>query len=76
MATSKIDAVMRLNANIVATEARFSNQVARLVEVFNQGKDTAREEEVLASYMTSLTVLRSIRDRLLNGSRFRRERSF
>jgi hypothetical protein len=67
MGTGWIDAVMQANADIVAAEARLGDQVALLVEVSGRGEDTTWDEALLTSYMTSLTLRRAIRDRLLDG---------
>lgn len=65
MVTSWIDTMIRLNDDIVAADGRVNDQVLRLVEMVHHGEDTTRDEGLLASYVSSLAMLRAIRNRLL-----------
>ncbi|NEU15036.1 hypothetical protein G3T14_23630 [Methylobacterium sp. BTF04] len=68
MSTGWIEAVMQMNANIVAAETRFHGQVAHLVATAKRGQDTMQEEALLASYRNSLDLLRTIQTRLLQNT--------
>jgi hypothetical protein len=60
-----IEALVAVNEGIIACERRFHSQCALVVERAAEGQDTAKDEILLASYMTSLTLIRVHRDSLL-----------
>jgi hypothetical protein len=60
-----IEALIAINEEIVACERRFHVQCAKVVERAADGQDTAEDEMLLASYVTSLTLIRAHRDSLL-----------
>jgi hypothetical protein len=60
-----IEALIAVNAEIVACERRFHRQCIRIVDLTTKRQDTAEDELLLASYMTSLTLVRAHRDGLL-----------
>jgi hypothetical protein len=62
---SWIEALVAVNEGIVACERRFHRQCALVVKRAVEGQDTAKDEILLASYMTSLTLIRTHRDNLL-----------
>ena len=65
MPTPWIEALVAVNEDIIACERRFHRQCALVVEMAAEGQDTARDELLLASYMTSLILIRACRDDLL-----------
>ncbi|WCS28862.1 hypothetical protein LOK46_32645 (plasmid) [Methylobacterium sp. NMS14P] len=60
-----IEALVAANRDIIACERRFHDQCALIVARAAEGRDTAQDELLLASYMTSLTLMRVRRDSLL-----------
>ena len=60
-----IEALVAMNRDIIACERRFHDQCASIVERTAEGRDTAQNELLLASYMASLTLIRARRDSLL-----------
>lgn len=68
MGTGWIEAVLRMNAQVVAAEARVHAQVAHVAEMAACAQDTTQEEALLVSYITSLGLLRAIQARLLQNT--------
>ena len=60
-----IEALVVVNEDIVACEQRFHRQCARVVAVAEEGQVTPADEMLLASYRTSLILIRALRDTLL-----------
>jgi hypothetical protein len=63
--TPWFETLVAVNEDIIACERRFHRQCALVVERAAEGKDTAKDEILLASYMASLTLVRACRDDLL-----------
>lgn len=66
--TEWIDEVMMINTAIVVAQADFADQVARLVAIAEQGKNTTHEEALLASYQTNLRLLRVVRGQFIQDA--------
>ena len=62
MSTEWIDDLLRLNARILAAEARLSAQAFTIVEMMEAGEDTAKAEELHRAYRNDLRRLRRLRD--------------
>ena len=62
---SWIEALIAVNEDIVASERRFHHQCNLVVHLAEHGHVPAREQMLLASYITSLTLLRTHRNELL-----------
>ncbi len=60
-----IEALIAINEDINACERRFHRQCILVADHAANGQVTAEDEFLLASYMTSLTLLRAHRDSLL-----------
>jgi hypothetical protein len=60
-----IEALVAINEAIIACEQRLHRQCAHIVERAAEGQNTAEDEMLLASYMTSLKLIRAHRDSLL-----------
>ena len=60
-----IEALVAVNEDILACEWRFHPQCARVVAVAEEGQVAPEDEMLLASYGTSLVLIRAIRDTLL-----------
>jgi hypothetical protein len=60
-----IEALVAVNEDIIACERRLQRQCARVVAVTEEGQVTSADEMLLASYRTSLILIRVIRDTLL-----------
>lgn len=65
MPMSRIEALVAVNEDIIACERRLHRQCILVVELATNGQVTAEDEMLLASYMTSLILLRANRDSLL-----------
>lgn len=65
MSLSWIEALVAAHEEIIVCERRFYCQCALVVERVAEGHDTTRDEMLLASYMTSLDLLRAQRDSFL-----------
>lgn len=65
MPTPWFEALVAANEDIITCERRFHRQCALIVQRAAEGKDTAKDEILLASYMASLTLVRACRDDLL-----------
>ncbi|WP_149314461.1 hypothetical protein [Methylobacterium sp. P1-11] len=65
MSLSWIEALAAANEDIIACERRFHGQCALVFERAAEGQDTAKDEMLLASYMTSLNLLRAHRNSFL-----------
>ncbi|GJE14552.1 hypothetical protein [Methylobacterium longum] len=61
-----IEAIVAINEDIIACERRFHDQCALVVARAVGGQVTAEDEMLLASYMTSLTLVRAHRNSLLS----------
>ena len=66
MVVSWAEAVIALNEDIVACERRFHRQCILVAHLAVHGQVTDEDEMLLASYMTSLILLRANRDGLLS----------
>lgn len=62
---SWIEALIAVNEDIIASERRFHRQCNLVVHLAEHGHVPARDEMLLASYMTSLILLRTHRNELL-----------
>jgi hypothetical protein len=62
---SWFETLMAVNEDIVACERRFHRQCVLVADCAANGQVTAEDETLLASYMTSLTLIRVYRDSLL-----------
>jgi hypothetical protein len=62
---SWFETLMAVNEDIVACERRFHRQYILVADCAANGQVTAEDETLLASYMTSLTLIRVYRDSLL-----------
>ena len=60
-----IEALVAANEDIIACERRFHRQCILVAELATAGRVTTKKEMLLASYMTSLTLIRAHRDSLL-----------
>lgn len=60
-----IEALVAVNEDIVICERRFHRQCAHVVAAAAVGQVTPEDELLLASYGTSLILLRAFRDSLL-----------
>ena len=60
-----IEALITANEDIIACERRFHRQCILVAELATVGQVTVKEEMLLASYLTSLTLIRAHRDSLL-----------
>lgn len=60
-----IQALIAANKSIIACERRFHDQCILVAELATAGRVTAKEEMLLASYLTSLALIRTHRDNLL-----------
>lgn len=60
-----IEALVAVNEEIIASEKRFHAQCLRVVQMATEGQDTAEDEMLLASYLTSLALIRAHRNSLL-----------
>ena len=60
-----IEALVAVNEDIIACEKRFHRQCVLVAHLAEHGHVPAEDEMLLASYMTSLTLLRAHRDSLL-----------
>lgn len=60
-----IKAFVAVNEDIVACERRFHQQCILVAHLAEKGHVPAKDEMLLASYLTSLTLLRAHRDGLL-----------
>ena len=60
-----IEALVAINEDIIACEKRFHRQCAHVAERAAAGQDTAKDEMLQASHLTSLTLIRVTRDSLL-----------
>ena len=60
-----IEALIVANEDIIACERRFHRQCILVAELATVGQVTVKEEMLLASYLTSLTLIRAHRDSLL-----------
>ena len=65
MSLSWIEALVAINEDIVASERRFHRQCILVAHLAAVGQVTAKDEMLLASYMTSLGLLRAQRNDLL-----------
>lgn len=65
MLMSWFETLMAVNEDIVACERRFHRQCILVADCAANGQVTAEDETLLASYMTSLTLIRVYRDSLL-----------
>lgn len=65
MLMSWFETLMAVNEDIVACERRFHRQCVLVADCAANGQVTAEDETLLASYMTSLTLIRVYRDSLL-----------
>ncbi|CAA2161211.1 hypothetical protein MBRA_06371 [Methylobacterium brachiatum] len=65
MALPWIEALVAVNEDIIACERRFHRQCILVADSTASGHVTAEDELLLASYMTSLTLLRAHRNSLL-----------
>lgn len=62
---SWIEALVAINEDIVACERHFHRQCILVADLAEHGQISADDEMLLASYMTSLTLLRAHRNSLL-----------
>ena len=62
---SWIEALVAINEDIIASERRFHRQCILVAGCAANGQVTAKDEMLLAAYMTSLTLLRAHRNALL-----------
>ena len=60
-----IEALVVVNEDIIACERRLHRQCAHVVAMAEEGQVTPEDELLLASYRTSLILIRAIRDTLL-----------
>ena len=60
-----IEALVAINENIIACERRFHRQCLLVAQLAEHEHVTVEDEMLLASYMTSLTLIRAHRNRLL-----------
>ena len=60
-----IKALVAINEDIIACERRFHRQCVQVAHLAEHGHVPAEDEMLLASYMTSLTLLRTHRNSLL-----------
>ena len=60
-----IEALVAINEDIIACERRFHLQCILIVTCAESGQVAAEDEMLLASYMTSLALIRAHRDSLL-----------
>lgn len=60
-----IEALVAINEDIIVCERRFHCQCALAVEKTAKGRDAAKDEILLVSYMASLILIRACRDNLL-----------
>lgn len=60
-----IEALVVVNEEIIACERRFHRQCILVAHLAEHGQVSAEDEMLLASYMTSLTLIRVHRDSLL-----------
>lgn len=60
-----IEALVAINENIVKCERRFHCQCVHVVAVAANGQVTPEDELLLASYRTSLILIRALRDTFL-----------
>ena len=60
-----IEALVAINEDIIACERRFHRQCILVIDLAEHGQVTAEDEMLLASYMTSLTLIRANRNSLL-----------
>ena len=58
-----------MNEDVIACEGRVSRQCGHIVAKAVEGQDTTEDEWLLASYGTSLALIRECRDQLLNDAR-------
>lgn len=65
MALLWIEALIAVNEEILACGRRFHDQCAKVVTRAADGQATPQDEMLLASYMTSLTLIRAHRNSLL-----------
>lgn len=65
MSLSWLEALVAVNEDVVACERRFHDQCIRVAHMAEHGQVTVEDEILLASYMTSLTLLRAHRNSLL-----------
>ncbi|MGU3661818.1 hypothetical protein [Methylobacterium fujisawaense] len=65
MSVPWIEALVAINEEIVACERRFHRQCILVADCAMNGEVTVDDEMLLASYMTSLTLLRTHRNNLL-----------
>ena len=63
-----IEKLIAVNAEIIDCERRLGRQCTRVVTMMTIGKDTTREEMLLAPYGASLTLMRIHRDPLLQDA--------
>lgn len=71
MDTGWIEAVMRVNRCIIASEAHLSTQAAHVVRIVMAGQDSGEAEESFTSSRRSLIMLRMARDELLRQIEFK-----
>ena len=65
MPLSWVEALVAINEDIIACERRFQRQCVLVADLAEHGHVSAEDEMLLASYMTSLTLIRAHRDSLL-----------
>ena len=65
MPLSWIEALVAVNADIIACERRFHRQCILVADLAEHGHVPDKDELLLVSYMTSLTLLRAHRDSFL-----------
>lgn len=65
MPLSWINALVAVNEDVVACERRFHRQCIAVAKSAEHGQVTMKDEMLLASYRTSLTLVRKHRDDLL-----------
>lgn len=65
MSLSWIEALVTANEDVIACERRFYRQCTLVGHLATVSQVTAEDEMLLASYMTSLDLLRAHRDSLL-----------
>ena len=64
---SWIEDLVDVNEGIIVCERRFHDQCARVVAMSVEGRVPGSDEMLLASYMTSLDLMRAYRDSLLSA---------
>ena len=60
-----VEALVAVDEEVVACERRFHRQCARVGAMAAKEQATAEDEMLLASYLTSFTLIRAHRDSLL-----------